>query len=302
MLQDLDVHRGTKKVFNLTLTDPDGNAIDLTGGQTVTMRVWSEEEPSDQTTYVFTKDATNLADDGTCKITLTSTETDQIPGNYRYELYIVNADTTEYSAGVGWFFIKKRLEDTEPKTFASIKELMETAGVPNDLAMDEGELQAILETAHRTLIMKVGNYMIARTFGHHLEDLLMYYLPLGPCIKVIRVEHNSEEVSTDNYSVDYNKGTVTFNSNETIDNGDTFEFFYIPTVFRDLEILIGLKILSVRTHIFDFENTQYPNVEELEKAIVSMTRDINSTQPISSFVDTGYRGSYRRGRMLGIWR
>lgn len=300
MSLDLELYRGEKRVFQFTIYDKAGNAVTLSG-QTVKFRV-HDDLPCDESTEKFSVDATGLDDGGTgrCSVTLTNTETDIEPGLYYYELYVVyTLDTEEYVAERGKLVVLPRLEGTSMVSFITVDTVSEWLRLGDDLAWDKAEVQQTIEMAHRELLNNVGQYQIDRMFGHYEDDNLTYYLAHGAVLEVLRVRHNSDTVDSDDYTVVPRTGTVTFDSSYSIDAGDSLEFWYVPRIYRDLELLYSLRLMGMRGFLQGFGDMNYLNPDKLDEQIQRIESAINSKNAMGSFLDYG-----SRGRMMGMdsWR
>lgn len=291
---DLEVYKGEKRVFNFTIYDKNSNEVTLSG-QTVTMRV-TDDLPSSEFEQKFTVDATELDGGGTgkCKFTLTNTHTDIEPGLYFYEIYVVySLDTEEYVAERGKFVVLPRLEGSTMVSYVNPDMVREWLRIEGDLSWATAELQETIEMAHRELINNVGGYQIERTFGHYESDNYTYYLPHGSVFSVLRVRHNSDTVDTGDYTVNPRAGTVTFSeSYEGLDAGDNIEIWYIPTVYRDLELLYTLRLMGMRGFLQAYGDMNFLEVDKLDEQIHKFEAMINSKQVIGGILDYSYHGRY----------
>lgn len=97
--------------INFTIEDDDGNVIDLTAPniQNVYLDVATGLATYGETK--FEKTGTNLADDGTVSFQINSEDTENLKtGNYLYEVWVEYDSTENYTAEVGKFFLKPRVD------------------------------------------------------------------------------------------------------------------------------------------------------------------------------------------------
>lgn len=290
---DLEVYKGEKRIFQFTIYDKNGDPVALTG-QIVKFRVW-DDLPSAEANQEFEVTATDLDGGGTgnCKVTVTNTEIDITPGLYYYELYVIyTVDTEEYVAERGKFVILTRLEGTSMISLVNPDMIKEWLRIEGDYSWASAELQETIEMAHRELINNMGAYQIERTFGHYEADTnLVYYLPHGSVFQVLRVIQNGETVDTEDYTVEPRAGTITFDS-DIVDSNDNLEFWYIPTVYRDLELLYTLRLMGMRGFLQGFGDMNYLNVDKLDEQITKLENNINGKQVMGSVLDYSYHGRY----------
>lgn len=101
----MEVYRGEKRSENFTITDPSGSTIDISSAD-VHFEV-SHRLPADS--KVIDVEAQNESVDGTCEVILNETDTNIEPKLYFYEVWVNFADGSDYSAEVGRFFVRKRV-------------------------------------------------------------------------------------------------------------------------------------------------------------------------------------------------
>lgn len=288
---DLEIYKGEKRVFQFTIYDKAGVAVTLTG-QTVRFRV-HDDLPSSESIEKFSVDATKLDTGGTgkCNVTLTNTQTELEPGLYYYELFVIyTSDSEEYVAERGKFVILPRLEGTSMAMYITVDTVMEWLRITEDYAWDKAEVQETIEMAHRELLNNVGVYQIDRMFGHYEDDVAIYYLSHGAILELLKIRHNSDTVDSSDYTVEPRAGTVTFDSDYDITAGDSLEFWYVPRIYRDLELLYTLRLMGMRGFLQGFGDLNYLNPEKLDEQISRIESSINSKNPMGSFLDFGMRG------------
>jgi len=288
---NLSVYRGEKRIFNFTIKDKSGNPVDISSANVV-FRVTTELPPI-YGTEVFSVDATGETSDGTCKVTLTKNETDIEPKNYFYELYVDYGSDEYYVAEVGLFTVLKRADSsTEGKTFCRPEDVrLKLRWIDEPADYTDEELQAVIEEAHRRMILEVGMYERKVDFGHYDEDDKTYYLPHGELISFDKVYHNGEEVDASNYTVDYDKGMVTFATGYDINYRDALEFRYVPYVYRDLEVLYAVMAILNSNYMDSGSNITKLDTDKLQAEIDALRNKITSKGSIGSVLDYGYRGS-----------
>lgn len=106
-MSDIEVFRGEEKLLNYTVTDDDGQSIDLTD-KDVYFVVKTELPPYGS--EVFEIQGGNKKADGTCDVLLTELETDIESKLYFYELWVEYPGGEDYSAEIGRFFVRQRVE------------------------------------------------------------------------------------------------------------------------------------------------------------------------------------------------
>jgi len=87
--QDLKINKQARKVFNFTLLDEDGVAVDITGGTiTMTVKRLRKDSPADALISKAGVLGATLTD-GKFTVELTATESDINPGVYFYDVVVV---------------------------------------------------------------------------------------------------------------------------------------------------------------------------------------------------------------------
>lgn len=283
---NLNVYKGEKKQFTFLIKDKDGNAIDLTDKQ-VYMRITDALPPAKFTTLA-TVQATDLGADGTCKITLTETETTQTPGAYFYEIYVVYPAGEEYVAEIGILQVITRTEGEEAKTYATPDEVKMKLRL-DGTDFDNEEIQYFLEQAHRKVITECGSFQQYITQGNYPEVIKEYCLPHGAVMEVKRIIHNGEIVDESNYTVDYDNGVITFNSDYSINVFDTLIFHYVPYLYKDLEIAFTMKDMLSQMYMQTGGEFTNAKLQEVKEEIERIKRELNILA-IGSWVDYSHRG------------
>jgi hypothetical protein len=96
-----------KQVLNLTIQDDDNNPLDLTNPDVKNVYLDVATDLTEYGEHQFQKTGTNLAADGTVKIVIQPSDTENLrPGNYLYELWVEYNSSTDYTAEIGKFFVK----------------------------------------------------------------------------------------------------------------------------------------------------------------------------------------------------
>ena len=93
-IEDICVSRGDSPVIPVTVEDDAGAAINITGG-TFLLTVDPSSKPTDASNLVFSVAGVILiAVDGTLTFSPTTTDTDQVPGTYFYDVQMILAGST----------------------------------------------------------------------------------------------------------------------------------------------------------------------------------------------------------------
>lgn len=109
--QNLNQFKGENQRLNFTVTDDDDNPIDLTAPNIVDVHLDVATGLNRYGELKFEKTGTNLADDGTLDFTINATDTEDFrPGNYLYEVWVEFGNQENYTAEVGKFFLKPRVD------------------------------------------------------------------------------------------------------------------------------------------------------------------------------------------------
>jgi len=291
---NLSVYKGEKIEYDFTIKDSNGNLIDLSTVD-VKFRVWSELPPI-YGNLIFSVDATDEAADGTCKVILTDTQTDIEPKLYFYELYLSYPAGEEYVAEVGLFYIKTRLEGTEGKTFIT-PDLVKTKIRLEDESYTDEEIQYFIEVAHRKVIADCGNYVKHNYYAHYPTTDKTYWLPHGEILSFIRIKINGEEIDESNYTIDYEKGKITFSSSMDIYYNDFIEFEYIPMLYKDLELLYAAIEILRQQYIYTQSDVIKAKLDDFKEEAKKTIHRISSKDFIGSVPDFGFRGRYRQVSM-----
>lgn len=99
----LTVFKGDDKTWNITVSDADGDAIDLSG-QTIFFTVKENKTDPDSAALIQATNSTHTsATGGTSTITITNTQSDLDAGNYFFDLQIVSAGSLVTTWVVGDF-------------------------------------------------------------------------------------------------------------------------------------------------------------------------------------------------------
>lgn len=101
MTTELEIIRGDDVTISATITDKDGNAVDLTGAKAY-LTVKNERSDSDDDALIQkTTEVHSEATDGETGFDLTDEDTDIAEGKYYYDLQIKDSDGKIRSVGYG---------------------------------------------------------------------------------------------------------------------------------------------------------------------------------------------------------
>lgn len=289
---NLSLYRGEKREYTFTLTDQDGDPIDLTGGQTVTLQAYTALPPGEATAlWSPAVEGTNPGADGTITLTLTGTHTEVEPMRYYYLITVTYPDSSEYVAERGRLTILAVGDGTGGKCWNIYEDLQRKLGIySEDQRWTPTDLQAELEEAHRRVIQTVGTHEVWRGYGHQDSDRLTYHLPHGSLLTVLRVEHNGTEVSSDNYTLDYAGGSITFTSSENIRPGDLIRVDYIPEVYADLEMLYAIRGILRSMYLSSFDSDRKAELAQVREDINDLLAGIAAKNCVAAIRDHGFRG------------
>lgn len=109
--QNLSQFKGEQQELLFTIQDDDGNDLDLTAGdvQSVNLHVATGLAKYGETQFELT--GTNLNSNGQAEFTVNPSDTENLTaGNYLYEVYVEYSSSSNYTAEVGKFFVKPRVD------------------------------------------------------------------------------------------------------------------------------------------------------------------------------------------------
>ncbi|MDD3493703.1 MAG: hypothetical protein PHZ19_09440, partial [Candidatus Thermoplasmatota archaeon] len=106
-----------------------------------------------------------------------------------------------------------------------------------------------------------------------------------------RAKLNLEVIDSGNYTVDYDRGTVTFAEEYTdINTGDNLWFEYVPMSAKDLEMIYAARKLYEVHLLSTGADERERRIEQLDREAQRILYAINSKTPLSAVPDYGYRG------------
>lgn len=103
--------RAETQSIEVTVNDDDGEPIDLTAGSVVDVHLHVATGLKEYGETKFELTAENLNDNGNADFTVGHEDTEDLtPGNYLYEVWVEYENSTNYTAEVGKFFVKPRVD------------------------------------------------------------------------------------------------------------------------------------------------------------------------------------------------
>jgi len=165
--------------------------------------------------------------------------------------------------------------------------------IPAESMRDE-ELQEELDRASRRVNAKVGKYLTykVRVLDETLDD---YQLPFDEIDSVHSVILDDDAVSSSYYTLAQDTGIVSFTSDVTFEVNDILEIRYVPTIFKDIELLmVEIDILNHRNIIAPSDERK-AQIEELKGLLEDYLKTISkkgvaiggmSNHPSSAYFDS----------------
>jgi len=143
----------------------------------------------------------------------------------------------------------------------------------------DNDLQNELDAAHRKLDSKVGSRFVERDRAE-TDDQEKFVLSFSEVneFKKIRDPADSSDVDDSKYTVDKSKGFITFTTSYAEDNifvGKEFIFYYIPSIFKDLERWLAIKSIVMTTSLQNRNSESQINTEDVQNTIDSLVDEIN---------------------------
>jgi len=109
--QNLFQFVGEKQEVKFTLQDDDGNDLDLTAGDVQDVFLVVATGLKQFGEIQFEKTGTQLTANGGVEFIIEEADTENLrPGNYLYEVYVEYNGSSNYTAEVGKFFVKPRVD------------------------------------------------------------------------------------------------------------------------------------------------------------------------------------------------
>jgi len=193
---------------------------------------------------------------------------------------------------VGLFTVLKRADaSTEGKTYSRPEDVrLKLRWISEEYDYTDTELQYLIEEAHRKLVLDVGQYIKHVDYGHYDDEDKTYYLPHGELISFNKIYKNGEEVDESNYTVDYDKGMVTFAASFNIYYRDVLEFWYVPYVYKDLEVLYAVRSIISANYVDTNSAMANTDLTRIEDEIERLKGMINTKGAYGAVLDYSYRG------------
>lgn len=142
------------------------------------------------------------------------------------------------------------------------------------------DLNRFLRKANNKLPGIVGRKFIDRK-TIRFEDETDVELAFNSLESFDKVVDNSSNdiIDASNYTEDLSTGTVSFTQSFVDDNffqGLELEFFYIPSIFRDLELEQAAELVESQEQIVTNDGVQSTDVDRRRENIKMLMKDINS--------------------------
>lgn len=130
------------------------------------------------------------------------------------------------------------------------------------------DLQAELEESNRWLRGALGSYFRQHIFAE-ASTQRAFQVVFSPLLSVNSVWKDRIQISASDYTSDLDTGIVTFGTvyaNQSVGEGDVFEFRYVPEIFIDLEVLKAVEnILLMNTVITSSEEKRAKTQEVINQ-------------------------------------
>lgn len=141
------------------------------------------------------------------------------------------------------------------------------------------DLNRYLRQANQKLAGMVGTQFIDSQLVRikDQKDIQLAFNSLESFDKV--VNQDMEVVDDSNYTVDLTTGVVSFTqsyADENIDRGTMFEFYYIPSLFKLLELKQAQELILSQETVVTSDEVTNTQVQRLEETIYQLMKDINS--------------------------
>jgi len=133
-----------------------------------------------------------------------------------------------------------------------VTDLTNKIGYTDD-STNDGELQQVLEEAHRDAVAGVGRYFVedkrvriqAQGSGNLINEYDLKFASVFEVNKILLNEH--EEIDESNYTVDKQNGKISFDQTfleDHIYRGQIIRFKYQPVKFKDIELWHAVHIIK----------------------------------------------------------
>lgn len=156
---------------------------------------------------------------------------------------------------------------------------------------DSGELDDFLERGNRSMQGDVGKHLrhddVAKDNQQDTFDV-----PVEELEEIDRVEYNGEKVDAADYSVDLDKGEITFDSSfaTKINRGDVVRIYFKPVLMADLEMEYAVKSAWRKRYRSTGNDTAKASVDDADDAITSLRNRILGLNSETSAYDHSGRG------------
>jgi hypothetical protein len=176
-------------------------------------------------------------------------------------------------------------------SFATPEELKEKLKFLGD-EYTPAQLKKELEAANRKLRGMVGRYYCQQYRFSYEDDNATnptIDLTFAPIYEFDRMVINGELESSSNYSVATETGLLTFTTATNATIGALAELYYVPEIYKDLEILLAGKSILMFTYMHTDDEIKGIKTEQLDTAIKDLVNTINSKNPPRKARDYGSR-------------
>ena len=141
------------------------------------------------------------------------------------------------------------------------------------------EIQNELDRAHNKLDGQVG-----RTFTEviraDIDEQEEWDLGFSEIIELhnIKILGLNEWIDSEKYTIDTDKGTVTFTTTyaeDKIERNAPFKFYYTPERFKELELWNAIQSIALTSTMQTREGEQAFDIEEIKNTVKNIKKEIN---------------------------
>lgn len=148
---------------------------------------------------------------------------------------------------------------------------------------DNVDLKEELEEANRKLQLNIGRYYSEKIYIKDIEKLI-YRFSLSPIIKFGKVYVSGiGELDEDVYEVNEREGTIIFN--EPFKEFDIITLYYIPEIFKDLEILYACESIMSMSFLVTSDEVKGSMTEKIKERIKILEQTIQRRYAIIPFAE-----------------